>query len=61
VTTEADRLYAQAADLFGCDPDETDDLARDWRNARRSHQPNAWQRIRRPFNRGLEQRRNPAA
>jgi hypothetical protein len=50
-------VYAQAADLFGADPDETADLDRDWHAARRSHQPNAWQRIRRPFNRGLEARR----
>jgi hypothetical protein len=47
--TPADRLYAQAADLFGADPDETADLDRDWHAARRSHGPNAWQRIRRPL------------
>jgi hypothetical protein len=48
--TPADRLYAQAADLFGTDPDETDDLTRDWQAARRSHRrPTLWERIRRPL------------
>lgn len=63
MTTAADRLYAQAAGLFGADPDETTGLDRDWQTARRSHAPNAWQRIRRPFNRTLEARRTqpPAA
>lgn len=49
MTTSADAVYAQAADLPGGDPDETTGLARDWRTAQRSHQPNTWQRIRRPL------------